>query len=101
MPETEKRGMSAAQANRHVKRAKAPSSRAAPRQFTIRRKDAVVLDAGSLADVRALLPGVKSSLLARRLDSGERDYDRLARPPDTPASRKRQMTAPFESRRKV
>lgn len=92
MSEVEQRGMSAAQARRQIKRAKAPRERSAPRQFTIRRNEEIVLDNGTLKDVRELLPKVKASLLTRRLDGGERDYDRLARPPETPASRKKKMS---------
>lgn len=97
---TEPRGMSAAQARRQIKRAKAPRERSAPRRFTIKRNDQIVLEEGSLGDVRKLLPKVKASLLTRRLDGGERDYDRLARPPESPASRKRKMAVPMYRRKK-
>lgn len=91
MSETEPRGMSAAQARRQVKRAKAPRERSEPRQFTIRKEGVTVLELGTLRDVRALLPEVKASLLTRRLDGGERDYDRLSRPPENPAARKKKL----------
>lgn len=93
MPECkEPRGMSAAQACRPVKRTRAPSDRSPPRTFTIRRDDVPVLEEGTMKQVRDLFPGVKPSLLTRRLDSGERDFDRLARPPESPASRKKRMS---------
>lgn len=101
MSEIEARGMSAAQARRQIKRAKAPRERSAPRQFTIHREGQVVLDHGTLKDVRALLPKVKASLLTRRLDGGERDYDRLARPPESPASRKKKLNPVPMYRRKT
>lgn len=92
MPEnTEPRGLSAAQARRPVKRSKQPTTRSAPNHYTIRRNGEPVLENGTLADVRKLLPNVRSSLLSRRLSGGERDYDRLARPPEEPAARKRKM----------
>lgn len=93
MPEnlTDSRGMSAAQARRSVKRAKQPATRSSPNQYTIRREGVAVLENGTLSDVRKLLPAVRSTLLARRLSGGERDYDRLARPPEPPAARKRKL----------
>ena len=86
----EPRGLSAAQARRPAKRAKQPSTRSPPRVFTIRRGDEVVLE-GGLRDVLALFPDVRGSLVTRRLDGGERDFDRLARPPEPPAKRKRKL----------
>lgn len=96
----EPRGLSAAQARRPVKRAKTPKDRSEPRQFTIRRGEEIMLDAGTMKDVFALLPRLPATLLRRRLDSGERDYDRLSRPPDSPATRKRRMAPVPMYRRK-
>lgn len=103
MPEntSEPRGMTAAQARRQPKRDKHPSTKSAPNHYTIRRNGETVLENGTLADVRKLLPNVRSSLLSRRLSGGERDYDRLARPPEDPAARKRKMgEVPMYRRRK-
>ena len=92
----EPRGMTAAQARRQPKRDKHPSLKSTPNHYNIRKGDELVLENGTLADVRKLFPKTKASLLQRRLQGGERDFDRLARPPDSPTMRLRRATrAPY------
>lgn len=92
----EPRGMTAAQARRQPKRDKHPSLKPSPNHYNIRKGGELVLENGTLADVRKLFPKTRASLLYRRLQGGERDFDRLARPPDSPSMRmKRGRRAPY------
>lgn len=75
------KGLSAAGARRIEHRAQKVRLIDPPLQFTV--KDAKGKEhKGTFKVIAALCPKVKKTTLKRRLDSGERNLDRLRRPPE-------------------
>ncbi len=84
------RGMSAAQANKPIKPAKKKAPDAGKRLFTIKRDGQVVMR-GTFHEVKTLFPGLKEGVLLARLNRGDREFSRLARPVENPHGRKRRL----------
>lgn len=95
------RGMSAAQANKPIKPAKKKAPDGGQRVFTIKR-DGQVVAQGTFHEIKTLFPGVKESVVLARLNRGDREFDRLARPVEKPQGRKRRLRPiPMFNRKKA
>lgn len=78
------KGFSAGQMRTMSNRRREPTTISAPIRYDIKKNDQIVAQNLSLKEVQKMFPKIKGNTIRKRLLAGEREIDRLGRPPAPP-----------------